>query len=75
MIRARRKLIEIQKDIFMLDIQQGQESFIPQELSQDHLPASYKFYDPIVQIIESSISDDRKEFFYSKNKLKHKNYV
>jgi hypothetical protein len=51
LIRARLKLIELATNIFMLDVQQGQESFIPKELCQDSLPKCYKFYDPILLII------------------------
>ena len=36
-------------------------------LSQDHLPLSMRFYDPILHIVDMEISDDKKEFFYSKN--------
>ena len=51
MIRARLKLIEIATQIFMLEISQGHEAFIPKELCQDFLPVCYKFYDPILMII------------------------
>lgn len=58
----------------MLDVSQGQESFIPTELCQDNLPRCYKFYDPILLIIQERIPEDRKEYFYSRNKLNFKNY-
>lgn len=34
----------------------------------------FKYYDPILLIIQDRISEDRKEYFYSKNKLNFKNY-
>jgi len=73
-MRARLKLIELSIQSFMLDVQQGQESFIPKELCQDSLPRCYKFYDPILQIIQERISEDRKEYFYCRNKLNFQNY-
>jgi hypothetical protein len=74
LIRARLKLIELATNIFMLEVQQGQESFIPKELCQDSLPKCYKFYDPILLIIQDKIPEDRKEYFYSRNCLNLKNY-
>jgi hypothetical protein len=74
MVRARLKLIELAKKGFILEIQQGQESYIPKELRQDSLPQSYKFYDPILMVIQESISEDRKEFFFTKNKINFTHY-
>ena len=36
---------------------------------------SFKFYDPIILIVQDQISEDRREFFYSKNKLNFKNHL
>ena len=52
----------------------GQEAFIPYQLSQDHLPNSMRYYDPIIAIVEKEISHDKKEFFYAKNKINFENY-
>ena len=52
----------------------GQEAFIPYQLSQDHLPRSMRFYDPILQMAEQEISDDKKEFFYSRNQISLENF-
>lgn len=43
-------------------------------LSQDHLPLSMRFYDPILHIVDTEISDDKKEFFYSKNQINLENF-
>jgi hypothetical protein len=37
------------------------ESLIPNDLSQDKLPYSFRFYDPIIAIIQENISDNKKE--------------
>jgi hypothetical protein len=60
--------------MFLLDVQQGRESFIPGELCQDHLPWSYRFYDPILEVVQNYIDEDRKEYFFSKNMLNYKNF-
>jgi hypothetical protein len=37
--------IETQKKLFLTEIEQGSETLIPPDLSQDKLPMSYRFYD------------------------------
>ena len=34
----------------VLDVEQGQEVFILDDLSQRHLPLSFRYYDPIIRI-------------------------
>lgn len=53
--------------MFVLEVEQGQAVFIPNELRQDDLPLSFKYYDPILRIINQECSDDRKEYFALKN--------
>ena len=48
--------MKIIKDVFLWEIEEGIESFIPKELSQDHMPSSYRYYDPIIAIISENIS-------------------
>lgn len=45
------KKIAMARDLFILKFEQGEETFIPIELSQDKLPASFRFYDPLIQTI------------------------
>lgn len=42
---------------------------IPDSLSQDNLPLSFRFYDPIIQIIQMKLSFNRREFFKVKKQL------
>ena len=44
------KEIELSKELFMLEIDQGDETMLPGELLQSHLPLSFKFYDPIIRM-------------------------
>ena len=39
--------IEIAKTLYITEVQLGNEVFIPKELTQDHLPKSFRYYDPI----------------------------
>jgi hypothetical protein len=61
------KRIELAKQLFVLDIEEGTEVFIPKELRTDHFPQSFQFNDPILMIIHKKMSDDRKEYFIKKN--------
>lgn len=40
--------IKILKELFVLDLEQGHEVHIPNQLSQRHLPYSFRYYDPII---------------------------
>ena len=73
-IKSVLKVIELQKKLFVNEIELGQEVFIPQRLSDKSLPKSFMFYDPIVRIIQELVSDERKEFFHSQNLLNYKNF-
>lgn len=55
--------------MFILDIEQGDEVIIPTELLQSDLPLSFKFYDPVLKIIQEQINLETKDFFTLKNKL------
>lgn len=63
------KKIQLVKDIFVMDLEIGQETLIPRELSQDQLPYSYRYYDSILQIAQSKATDERRAFTQLKSKL------
>ena len=63
-IQIKKKQIELAKEIYILDIEQGQEVFILPELGQQKLPESFKFYDPILKIIQEKCDIHRKEIVY-----------
>ena len=54
------KLIEIQKKLFVLELEQGREVQIPKFLSQDQLPYSYRFYDAIIHIAQNLCSLEKR---------------
>ena len=51
------KKINIVKELFIQELEQGKDCFIPKDLSQDHLPYSFRYYDPIIRIVQRLISD------------------
>ena len=55
--------IKMVKEVFLWEIEQGGELFIPKELSQDLMPMSFRFYDPIIAIIAENVS------YYKREKL------
>ena len=42
---------KIAKELFTLEIEQGCPVLIPKELSQKHLPKSFRYYDPHMRIV------------------------
>jgi hypothetical protein len=63
LIMAILKRIEISKKLFLIDIEQGREVFIPNDLQQKKLPMTFRYFDPILQYIQESISKEKKQFF------------
>ena len=61
------KLLEIEKEMFVLNLEQGVEAIIPKQLRQDDLPMSFRFYDPILRIIDKFMPNCKKEYFNLKN--------
>ena len=58
------------KDLFTLEIQSGNEIYIPNELSQDKLPSSFRYYDFILNYVMDNMSHDTNELVRFRNDLK-----
>jgi len=52
-----------------MDIEEGAEVYIPNDLRNNKLPQSFQFYDPIMNIVHQKMADDRIEYFLKKNKI------
>lgn len=65
-IRLCQEQIKIAKQMFTMDIESGSEAYIPKLLSQDSLPMSFRFYDPIMKIVQGLMGDDKKNYFLLK---------
>lgn len=55
------RLINLCKQMIISSLENGAEVFIPPEISVDKLPESYRYYDPILNIIQQNISEDARE--------------
>lgn len=53
--------IQLSKELFRLRIQNGTEVLIPKDLSMDHLPLSFWYYDPILALVQDNLSSHRKQ--------------
>ena len=60
-IEAILKRISLLREVLLLNIEIGLETVIPQELSQQGLPASFRFYDPILSIVKENISLEKQQ--------------
>ena len=69
------KSINTARKIFFMQIEDGEEVFIPKELSQDGLPFSFRFYDPVLISIQAFCSEAAREKFQLKNKIALERYV
>ena len=61
--------IELSKDLFISEIELGKEVFVSQDLSQDQLPYSFRYYDSLIQLIYQNIAYERKEFYGMKKAI------
>jgi len=68
-LKAMIRMIEIQKNLTILEVEQGKEVYIPRELSLDRLPTSYRFYDFLINYVKEQVSAERKEFYGLKKAL------
>lgn len=56
-IRSVLRRIELVIKFAMYDIEEGFEVLIPPDLSQNKLPWSFRYYDPICAIMKNNVSD------------------
>jgi hypothetical protein len=42
---------------------------IPSELSQDKLPMSFRYYDPVIMLIQEKLSKDRRSYLMVKKQI------
>ena len=61
LIEAHLKKIKLAKEMFILEIEDNKEVIIPQVLGQTRLPLSFKFYDPILAIVNEGVSSETRK--------------
>ena len=67
LLKAALTKIKVARQIFILEIEQMREAWIPNELSTDGLPRSFWFYDDIMETIQNYVEPHTKEFAMLKN--------
>ena len=65
-VKALLRRIHLSKQLLIIELEQGLEIFIPRDFQQNELPNSFRYFDPILQIVQESISKERKQFFLLK---------
>lgn len=60
---------KIAKKLFIIEIEGGNDGYIPVELSLKKFPMSFKYYDPIIVIIKNMMPQVRKQYYGLKNAL------
>ena len=60
-LKAMLRRTELAKQLLILEVERGEEVLIPPELSQEKLPASFKYYDCILQVVQERVSAKKKE--------------
>ena len=68
-IRVQLHKYKIAKNLFQIEIQGGNDSYIPIEMSLRRLPTSFKYYDPVLIIVRTLMPQVRKQFYGLKNAL------
>ena len=69
-IRFMLKKIELQKKLFLLELELGEETFIGRDLSLVRLPKSFHFYDGILNFIKDNISREKLTFYSLKQTMR-----
>ena len=54
-IYALKELIQLKKQIFVLELEKGIEVAVPRELSMKELPLAYQFYNCLLEIIRQNV--------------------
>lgn len=61
--------IALVKEIMLYDLEKGYDILIPNELSQANYPYSFRYYDPIIAIIQENFSEISKDHLTFKQLL------
>lgn len=61
------KEIKVQKQLFVFSVELGDESIVPTCLNQKDLPLSYKYYSPVISIIEELCQDNKRNLYIDRN--------
>ena len=57
------KLIDLQKELFVLDLELGSHVYIPKYLSMRQFSIAFRYYDPLINIAKDKGDPHKKEHF------------
>lgn len=66
-LRLTLKEIQISKQLFVFNVELGDEAFIPKHLNAKDLGQCYRFYNPVLSIIQEMCSDNKKNLYIERN--------
>ena len=52
MLKTILKRINVSRELFILRLESGEQVFIPKDMSYDHWPQQFRFYDSILCIVQ-----------------------
>lgn len=70
-IKYQLKIIDLEKEMFSLMLTRGTEVKIPHALDQTRLPYSFRFYDPIINLIKLNFSGQNRDFSKLKRSISY----
>lgn len=63
------KEIELMKELFVMDLEQGDVILIPDMLKQHDMSINYRYYDYLLPYVNETMQQDMRDFFNENNKL------
>ena len=63
LIEVALKRIKTAKELFLIELEQGNEVFISPDLDINKYSPSFRFYDHILNFVRDNISSERKDFY------------
>ena len=70
-IKAMMLKYEYAKQIFVMDLEHGQEVNIKDDMSQDGISSLFRYYDPLINIADSMISATTRHSINMKKELRY----
>mmetsp|Transcript_23526 Transcript_23526/g.36214 ORF Transcript_23526/g.36214 Transcript_23526/m.36214 type:complete len:80 (+) Transcript_23526:1555-1794(+) len=68
-LKACLEKINLAKELLVLEVEQGGNVLIPDEMQQDKLPLSFQYYDPVLRILKAKISSNKTHLYSLKSQL------
>lgn len=70
-IKCQLKMMQLEKELFTLELSRGTEVKIPPSLDQSKLPISYRYFDPVINIVKSNLEGKNRDFAKLKKSISY----